>query len=95
MLYDGECRDVLESGVCGEKALGQRLYLGEDGRGYCDCDEGWLRYRGRCYQEFTPAFCPGLDEILFFRNPDKKGKIIWPGVRNGFKKILLRYCNAT
>merc|ERR1711874_245119 len=77
VMYRGECRGVLESGVCGEEALGERLYLGEDGRGYCDCDEGWLRYRGRCYQEFTPAFCPGPDQILFLRKP-AKGQIIWP-----------------
>jgi len=60
LLYKEECRDVMD-GVCGEEALGERLYLGEDGRGHCDCAEGWVRYEGRCYQEFTPAFCPGND----------------------------------
>ena len=45
VLYDGECRDVLEDGACGEDNPGERLYLGEDGRGHCDCDEGWLRYQ--------------------------------------------------
>merc|ERR1712183_127181 len=77
LMYHGECRDVHQSGVCGEDALGERLYLGEDGLGHCDCEEGWLRYRGRCYQEFTPAFCPGPDQILFLNKPEK-GQIIWP-----------------
>ena len=58
LMYEGECRDVLEDAVCGEEAVGERLYLAEDGRGRCDCMEGWLRYEGRCYQELTPAFCP-------------------------------------
>ena len=64
VLYSEDCHDVFEDGVCGEEALGERLFLGEDGLGYCDCDEGWVRYKERCYQEFTPAFCPGENEIL-------------------------------
>ena len=83
LLYNGECHDVFEHGLCGEgeEALGHRLYLGQDGRGHCDCDDGWLRYHGRCYQEFTPAFCPGPGQILTFNKP-KKEQIIWPeGVR--------------
>ena len=64
VMYDGVCRDVFEDGVCGPEALGERLYLGEDGLGYCDCAEGWVRHEGRCYQEFTPAFCPTVGEIL-------------------------------
>ena len=31
--------DPYEDGVCGEEALGQRLFLGEDGEVVCDCDE--------------------------------------------------------
>ena len=62
--FKGDCRDVYEDALCGEDALGERLYLGEDGQGYCDCDEGWIRYRERCYQEFTPAFCLGENQIL-------------------------------
>ena len=77
MQFAGECHDVLESGVCGEEALGERLYLGEDGQGYCDCDEGWLRYRGRCYQEFTPAFCPGRYSL----STNLEKKLMSPEVR--------------
>ena len=41
-----------------------------------------LRFNGKCYQEFTPAFCPGPHQILFFNKPDKN-QIVWPeGVRN-------------
>ena len=69
VMYDGVCRDVFEDGVCGPEALGERLYLGEDGLGYCDCADGWVRYEGRCYQEFTPAFCPE-DKILRLGPPD-------------------------
>jgi len=60
VMYGGQCRDLYEDGIC---ALGERLFLTEDRRVECDCDEGWLRYEGRCYQEFTPAFC-GENEIL-------------------------------
>ena len=63
--FEGECRDeVYADSLCGEEALGERLYRGEDGLGYCDCDEGWLRYQERCYQDFTPAFCRGDNQIL-------------------------------
>ena len=62
--FQGDCQDVYADSLCGEEALGERLFLGEDGLGYCDCDEGWVRYKERCYQEFTPAFCPGENEIL-------------------------------
>ena len=69
-MHGGQCRDLYEEGICG---LGERLFL-IDGNVECDCDEvkyryhfglfrndsqGWLRYEGRCYQEFTPAFCGG------------------------------------
>ena len=69
LLYQDQCWDVLEKGLCGQEAVGERLYLGEDGRGRCDCEEGWVRYEGRCYQEFSPAFCPG-DTILRLRPPE-------------------------
>merc|ERR1712183_566207 len=59
VVYDGQCRDLYEDGIC---ALGERLFL-KDGNVECDCDEGWLRNEGRCYQEFTPAFC-GENEVL-------------------------------
>merc|ERR1711874_251064 len=59
VMYEGECRDLYEDGIC---ALGERLFL-SDGNVDCDCDEGWLSYEGRCYQEFTPAFC-GENEVL-------------------------------
>ena len=47
-----------------------RLYLGEDGLGYCDCMEGWLPFEGRCYQELTKAtpLCPD-QQILLLKNP--------------------------
>ena len=78
VLYGEQCRDVYEAGLCGKEALGQRLYLGEDGRGYCDCEEGWVRYKERCYQEFTPAFCLGDNEILkLSTKPRVSGRIIF------------------
>ena len=78
VLYLEDCHDVYEDGVCGEEALGERLYLGEDGLGYCDCDEGWVRYKERCYQEFTPAFCLGENEILKLRTkPKSSGKVMF------------------
>ena len=76
VLYSEDCHDVFEDGVCGEEALGERLFLGEDGLGYCDCDEGWVRYKERCYQEFTPAFCPG-EKILKLKTKPKPGLIIF------------------
>ena len=77
VMYDGVCRDVFEDGVCGPEALGERLYLGEDGLGYCDCAEGWVRHEGRCYQEFTPAFCPE-DKILRLGPPDPPNTFLTP-----------------
>merc|ERR1711953_1026569 len=62
--FKEDCHDVYEDSLCGEEALGERLYLGDDGEGVCDCDEGWIRYKEKCYQEFTPAFCSGENEIL-------------------------------
>ena len=58
LRFNGLCRDVFDDGVCGKEAIGERLYLGEDGAGVCDCADGWIRYEDRCHQEFTPAFCP-------------------------------------
>ena len=37
--YTGECWPFFEDGVCGEDVLGERLYVGPDGNGTCDCDE--------------------------------------------------------
>jgi len=69
-FFDGQCtQDVYEDAICGEDALGERLYVGEDGEVYCDCDEGWVRFNGKCYQEFTPAFCPTVGEILKLNSP--------------------------
>ena len=62
--FEGECHDVYADSLCGDEALGERLYLGDDGEGVCDCDEGWIRYKEKCYQEFTPSFCSGENEIL-------------------------------
>ena len=62
--FKDDCHDVYEDSLCGEEALGERLYLGDDGEGVCDCDQGWVRYKEKCYQEFTPAFCLGQNEIL-------------------------------
>ena len=94
VLYLEDCHDVYEDGVCGEEALGERLYLGEDGLGYCDCDEGWVRYKERCYQEFTPAFCPGENEILKLNTKPKpriifgeSGDILAAGLKHNFSCI--------
>ena len=54
----------MEDAICGEEAVGERLFVREDGEAYCDCDEGWIRFNGRCHQQFTPAFCLGENEIL-------------------------------
>jgi len=51
----GQCKVFFADGVCGE--VGQRLYVGPDGNGTCDCEENWIRHEDRCYQEFTQAFC--------------------------------------
>jgi len=59
-MYGGVCRGPYEDGLCG---LGERLFL-RNATAQCDCDEGWLRHEGRCYQEFTPAFCEGADMVL-------------------------------
>ena len=76
VMYDGVCRDVFEDGVCGPEAVGERLYLGEDGQGHCDCAEGWVRYEGRCWQEFTQtAFCPDK-KILRLSPPDPPTRVL-------------------
>lgn len=61
--YRNKCRPLFEDGVCGDEVLGERLYVGPNGNGTCDCEEGWIRHEGRCYQEFSPAFC-GAGEVL-------------------------------
>jgi len=68
VMYEGNCHDVFDT-VCSESP-GMRLYLGEDGLGYCDCMSGWIPFEGRCYQEFTPAtpLCPD-QQIIIFKNP--------------------------
>ena len=78
VMYEGECRDVLEDAVCGEEAVGERLYLAEDGRGQCDCKEGWVRYEERCYQELTPAFCPGNTILRLRLRPKIPTTVISP-----------------
>ena len=42
VMYEGQCRDVYEDGIC---ALGERLWLTEDGRVECDCDEVEYKYQ--------------------------------------------------
>ena len=91
--FQGDCQDVYADSLCGEEALGERLYLGEDGLGYCDCDEGWVRYKERCYQEFTKAFCPGK-KILKLRTKPKpmiifgeSAEIVEAGLRQNFSCI--------
>ena len=37
--YKGKCLDPYEDAVCGEEALGQRIFVEEDGDVRCDCDE--------------------------------------------------------
>ena len=37
--YRGQCRPFFQDGVCGEDVLGERLYVGPEGNGTCDCDE--------------------------------------------------------
>merc|ERR1719414_283662 len=60
--FQGRCyEDLYEDGLC---ATGERLFISRYGEAYCDCDEGWVRYDGKCYQEFTPAFCAVENQIL-------------------------------
>ena len=75
--FKGDCQDVYADSLCGEEALGERLYLAEDGRGRCDCMEGWVRYEGMCYQELTPAFCPP-NTILRLEPPEIPTTVISP-----------------
>ena len=42
VMYGGQCRDLYEDGIC---ALGERLFLTEDGRVECDCDEVEYKYQ--------------------------------------------------
>merc|ERR1719273_317705 len=92
--FQGDCQDVFADSLCGEEALGERLYLGEDGLGYCDCDKGWVRYKERCYQEFTPAFCTGENEILKLNTKPKpriifgeSAEILTAGLKHNFSCI--------
>jgi len=95
VFYDGECRDVFDDLACFESP-GKRLYLGEDGLGYCDCLEGWFSFKGECYQEFTsaPLLCPNKKKILRLKRPDlkaikaDKAKIFWPGEEREINRQL-------
>ena len=82
-MYGGKCHDATDDGVCGDK-VGMRLYDGEDGEGYCDCMEGWMRVEGNCYQEFTkaPHLCQDDDYLLRFKEPTTEGKVFWPSLLN-------------
>ena len=74
-MFKEKCRtDVYDEDICGEDALGERLFVGEDGVAFCDCDKGWVRFKGKCYQEFTPAFCHEEGQILKLNTrPEKCG----------------------
>jgi len=86
VLYDGECLDVFDDFTC-NRSPGMRLFLGQDGLGYCDCLEGWFSFKGICYQEFTsaPILCPNKKKILRLKRPnlkafrEDKAKVLWPG----------------
>jgi len=101
VMFNGNCHDVFDT-VC-LKSPGMRLYLGEDGLGYCDCMEGWLPFEGRCYQELTPAtpLCPD-HQILLLKNP-KIPDFIFPGdnIDSIQRQIQFNYsciespCNST
>ena len=55
-MFGGVCVHMLDTVACPN--IGERLYISDDGEGFCDCDDGWGRgVDGRCYQEFTPGFC--------------------------------------
>ena len=71
-MFKEKCRtDVYDEDICGEDALGERLFVGEDGVAFCDCDNGWVRFKGKCYQEFTPAFCDREKILQFNTKPTK------------------------
>merc|ERR1712066_848736 len=77
-FYKGECiKDLYEDAICGKQANGERLFVGKDGTAYCDCDEGWVRYEEKCYQEFSPAFCAVDHEILKLNKPPSSCKNIF------------------
>ena len=90
VMYDGQCRDLYEDGICalGERLFliegnPQCECDGDEVNKYqiisaftiSFFSQGWLRHEGRCYQEFTPAFC-GENEILNLgtRKKLKKGQ---------------------
>ena len=54
--------------------------------------QGWLRYEGRCYQEFTPAFC-GENEVLNLGSKRFKGVILSTGGQN--YTCVSNPCNST
>ena len=39
VLYQGQCRDPAQDGLCGAHALGERLFVTEAGEVRCDCQE--------------------------------------------------------
>ena len=75
--FSGRCHNIHEDGVCGETALGQRLFVNERGEGVCGCDDGWAADEQRiCYQEFTPGFCKD-NQIIRIRKPSIPKHIIY------------------
>jgi len=100
VMYEGKCHDVFET-VCSESP-GMRLYLGEDGLGYCDCMSGWLPFEGRCYQEFTPAtpLCPD-QQIILLKSPNVPDFVFPGNIDSIERQFRLNYsciespCNST
>merc|ERR1711936_773945 len=83
-------KDVFEQTLCGEEAVGERLFVREDGVAYCDCDEDWIRFDGRCHQQFTPAFCLGENQILQLNTKPSAtsgGYLLEEGVQHNFSCV--------
>jgi len=100
VMYEGNCHDVFDT-VCSESP-GMRLYLGEDGLGYCDCMSGWILFEGRCYQEFTPAtpLCPD-QQIILLKSPIVPDFVFPGNIGSIERQFRLNYsciespCNST
>ena len=41
VMFGGVCVHMLDTSACPN--IGERLYVGDDGEGVCDCDDGWGR----------------------------------------------------
>ena len=92
VFYEGSCRYFHEDAVCGESALGQRLFVTDQGEGVCGCDvdEGWIDdQQGNCVQEFMPGSC-SENQVVRIRTATVPMRIIYEGELEDLRKELER-----